>query len=482
MSEQVSARVEYMIDEHAARRPDHTALIFENRSWTYARLRAEVDRRAALLVATGLQPGDVVATTVPPCDDVAIAFFACCRADLTFLSLSPTLATVEQAALLARAGTRLVLTADGWTHPVYPGVSCLPLALPGTPDVAAMAEAAHRSATGDAEAIAIIQPTSGTTGVTPKLVQTPHRTLTWLRATPIWWASPMAVHYYPYPALFAVRGVCDGMWQGGTIVLSQATEPQRMEAEMAARGVTALGTVPAVVRLLGAQRRPPRRLALVVIRTVAATLPPVVQRAAERRYGATIVQEYACTEGGALLGTTYGGAPEGSIGRPYPGVTVRLVDEEGADVADGAIGELIVRSPGMMHGYLDSPAATARTLRDGWLWTGDLAHRDAHGFYFLEGRRALRINVGGHKVAPEEVEAVLEQHPSVREAAVVGAVDAVRGEVVRAVIVSRGEPPSARELRRFCHERLAGYKVPRYWEFRDDLPRSPLGKVLRQQL
>ncbi len=183
-----------------------------------------------------------------------------------------------------------------------------------------------------------------------------------------------------------------------------------------------------------------------------------------------------------MLGTPRGGTPTGSIGIPHPGVDARIVDEDGMYVPEGAIGELLICSPGLTLGYLDDPVATARTLRDGWLWTGDLARRDADGLYYLEGRRGLRINVGGFKVSPEEVEAVLEQHPGVREAVVLAMPDAARGEAVRAVIVPEGTPPSAGELRRYCRERLAGYKVPRRFEFRDELPRSPLGKVLRHKL
>ncbi len=182
-----------------------------------------------------------------------------------------------------------------------------------------------------------------------------------------------------------------------------------------------------------------------------------------------------------MIGTPRGGAPQGSIGTPYPGFRVRLLDEGGADVPDGEAGELLIHSPTRMLGYLGDPDATA-ILRDGWLHTGDPATRDADGYYFLAGRRTLRINVGGFKVAPEEIEAILMQHPAVREVVVLAAADARRGEAVRAVIVPHGEAPTVADLRRFCRTRLATHQVPRIWEFRDALPRSPLGKVLRHLL
>src|SRR5262249_43217526 len=160
-----------------------------------------------------------------------------------------------------------------------------------------------------------------------------------------------------------------------------------------------------------------------------------LQQSAARRYGIPIVSEYGMTECPAIMGMIAGTAPPGSIGKPLPEVDVRLVDEDGEPVTDGEVGELVVRSPNVMQGYFDDPAATAAILRDGWVFTGDLARRDEAGYYYLAGRQILRINVGGFKVAPEEVEAVLLRHPGVREAAVAGQPDQARGEVVRAIIV-----------------------------------------------
>jgi len=483
MDAPTAVRIETLIDDAAARRPNHPALIFGARSWTYAQLREEMDRRAAVLVEAGLQPGEIVLTTEPVTDHLALTFLACCRADLTFVALSAKLTPAEGTKLLERIGPAIVLTATGSPHPASATVRSGPLALPGASSAAACVEAMRRSGEGDAEAVAILQTTSGTTGGMPKIACTPHRLLTWRRATPSWWEGDDDVFYTVQPSLFMVRGFCEMLGCGSTIVLSDAVTPARMEIEMAAHRVTTLRTVPAVIGLLTEQRNAcPDGLILRVVRAGAAPFPPVLHGATERRYNATIVQEYASTEGGSMLGTPRGGAPEGSIGKPHPGVQARIVDEEGDDLPEGATGELLIRSPGLILGYLDDPAAAARTLRDGWLWTGDLARRDADGFYFLEGRRALRINVGGFKVSPEEVEAVLGAHPGVREAVVLAMPDAARGEVVRAVIVPEGAPPSAGELRRYCREWLAGYKVPRRFEFRDELPRSPLGKVLRHKL
>ncbi|MDQ2785690.1 MAG: AMP-binding protein [Chloroflexota bacterium] len=472
-------RIETLIANAASRHPKRAALIFSARRWTYGQLHAETERRAALLVAAGLMPGDVVGIAEPMSDDVVIAFFACCRAGIVPLYLSPNLTAAELTPLVVRSAAKRMLRVVPAPHPALPDLPVLPLALPGVPTD----HMPHHLAAHDADAVACLRTTSGTTGGMAKLVVSSHRMITWRYATGAWAKSPGGVYYFPQTTFFPIVDFCTVFGIGDAIILSHAMEPTRIEAEMAAHRATSLWSVPAVIRLLVAQSRPcPTGLMLREVRTGAAPLAPDVEQAVMVRYGARLSQKYASTEGGSMIGTPRDGAPVGSIGAPFPGVETRLVDVKGRDVPEGGMGELIVRSPGIMCGYLDDAEATAQAVHDGWLWTGDLARRDADGFYFLEGRRALRINVGGFKVTPEEVEAVLERHPAVREVVVMGIPDATRGEIVRAVIVSRGERPTVRDLRRFCRERLAGYKVPRHWEFRDDLPRSPLGKVLRHKL
>ncbi len=469
-------RLESLIESVAADHPERLALICGEQRWTYAALRAEMDRRAAMLVEAGLGVGDVVVTNERMTDTLAITFFACCRAGVALLALSPRATAAEVASLSTRAGARAVLTARGERHPMLPLLPALRLDLLGDPPDAALAAAMERSASGTADDVAIMQPTSGTTGSAPKLIPLPHRQLTWLHASPEATDDVSEIYYIPPPnPLYAlVLGI------GGTVVLSHTIEPEQMEREMTVTGATAIWAVPPVIRLLAEQATPPPAgLRLRVVRTGAMALSANSARQIEARYGVAITTEYGAMETGRLMGTPPGGMPEGSIGTPHPGVEVRLLDEDGRDASEGAVGELIARTPGMVRGYLDDPLATARAFPDGWFRTGDLARRDADGFYYLTGRTTLRINVGGYKVSPEEVEMVLEQHPAVREAVVFAKTDAARGEMVWAVVVPRGEPPTAAELRRFCRARLTGYKVPRGFEFHEELPRSLLGKVVR---
>ena len=171
-----------------------------------------------------------------------------------------------------------------------------------------------------------------------------------------------------------------------------------------------------------------------------------------------------------------------SIGAPVPGTDIRVVDAEGHDVPDGQPGELLVRGPQVMHGYWQRPDETARVLRDGWLATGDIASVDDDGYVYIVDRKKDMILVSGFNVYPNEVEAVLAAHPGVAEVAVIGTPDETAGEIVCAFIVRKDPALTEQALRDHCRQSLTAYKVPKVVHFRDDLPKSPVGKVLRKDL
>jgi acyl-coenzyme A synthetase/AMP-(fatty) acid ligase len=173
----------------------------------------------------------------------------------------------------------------------------------------------------------------------------------------------------------------------------------------------------------------------------------------------------------------------GSIGIPIPGVQLAVVDEAGRTLPDGQTGHLVARGDNVTPGYLDEPEETAAIVRDGWLWTGDLACRDADGFYFHRGRSKEILKIGGHRVDPVEIEQVLAAHPDVAEAAVIGEPDALKGQVAAAFVVLRpGRAASAAEIKKFCRERMPAYSVPATIRFLDALPRNAAGKPLRAAL
>jgi acyl-CoA synthetase (AMP-forming)/AMP-acid ligase II len=167
-----------------------------------------------------------------------------------------------------------------------------------------------------------------------------------------------------------------------------------------------------------------------------------------------------------------------SIGRPAPWIDVRLVDDGGKIVADGAVGEITLKSWVVMKGYYQDPEMTAEVIKDGWLHTGDLARRDKDGLYYIVGRKRDMIKVSGQLVFPSEVEEVLHKHPRVSEAAVVGVPDSIRGEIVKAFVVSKDKDPlSAQDIKDFCRAHLAHFKMPHDIQFMDALPKNRAGKV-----
>jgi acyl-CoA synthetase (AMP-forming)/AMP-acid ligase II len=173
----------------------------------------------------------------------------------------------------------------------------------------------------------------------------------------------------------------------------------------------------------------------------------------------------------------------GSIGLPVPSVDLRVVDDQGNEVASGVPGHIVARGPSVTPGYFAAPGDTAAILRDGWLWTGDLGHRDRDGFFYLAGRSREILKVGGHRGSPAEIEAALGEHPDVVEMAVAGVADALLGEVPGVLAVVRaGAGVTERDLQRFCGERLPPPMVPRIVRFAPELPRSPSGKIVRDEV
>jgi len=197
-----------------------------------------------------------------------------------------------------------------------------------------------------------------------------------------------------------------------------------------------------------------------------------------------IVQGYGLTESSPFATYNHERVHRpGSVGTPIENVEARVVDEADRPVADETLGELVIRGPNVMKGYLGKPAETAEALRGGWLHSGDIGYRDPDGYFYVVDRVKDMINVAGFKVFPREVEEVLFQHPAVSEAAVLGAPDTIKGEVVRACVVLRpGQDTTAGELAQHCRGRIAAYKVPVVVEFMPALPKNPTGKVLKKAL
>jgi malonyl-CoA/methylmalonyl-CoA synthetase len=213
-----------------------------------------------------------------------------------------------------------------------------------------------------------------------------------------------------------------------------------------------------------------------------APLPAHVHEAFRARFGHTILERYGMSEALMIMSNPYEGERRaGAVGPPLPGVSARIVDEEGAVVGDNEVGEVEIRSPHLFSAYWRRPDATAAAFRDGWFRTGDVGVRSEDGYYTLRGRRGDLIISGGFNIYPREIEELLLEDERVREAAVVGMKDEVRGEVPIAYIVA-DEGLDAAELEAVCRAQLASFKIPRVFIRIDALPRTALGKVQKHLL
>ena len=217
-----------------------------------------------------------------------------------------------------------------------------------------------------------------------------------------------------------------------------------------------------------------------------AALPVEVQREFEQITGGRLVEGYGLSEASPVTHVTpiYGLRKEGAIGVPFPNTEAKIVDlKTSEDLPVGEIGELAIRGPQVMQEYWNKPEETQGTLRDGWLLTGDLAKMDEDGYFYIVDRKKDIIIASGFNIYPREIEEVLFQHPKVAEAAVIGIPDEYRGEVVKAyVVLKEGETATTEEIIDFCRDKLARFKIPKVMEFRQELPKSMIGKVLRRVL
>ncbi|MBN1867657.1 AMP-binding protein [Candidatus Sumerlaeota bacterium] len=286
---------------------------------------------------------------------------------------------------------------------------------------------------------------------------------------------PMAYHFFVSVVLY--------LRYGCTVVVCRDQLAETILADAERFGATFLYAAPLHYRMLAADRSPLRFRTLERAISTSIGLPPDVARSFAKRFGIPIGQAYGIIEIGLPLANLDAAAERpDSIGRPLPGYEAALLDERGHPVEEGEIGELAIRGPGMFVGYLSPPRRRDEILRDGWFMTGDLAQRDAQGYVTIRGRCKSMINVGGQKVFPEQVEAVLDRHPCVKQSRVSAHVSASLGEVVHADVVLRPDvkPPTAEDIIEFGRGHLAAFETPQTVAFVKRIEETRSGKIARR--
>ncbi len=344
------------------------------------------------------------------------------------------------------------------------------------------------------EDLAFLQYTGGTTGEAKGAMLT-HRNVVANMEQASAWMSPRFVEggevvITPLPLyhVFSLTVNClVFMKYGGLNVL--VTNPRDFPAFIKLLQTREFTVVTAVSTLLNALMNQPGFSQIDFSRTkltVAGAM--ALQRSVAEKWKRTtksvVIEGYGLTEASPVVACNPvdGTDRVGTIGLPFPSTEVRLVDDDGNDAAPGQAGELVIRGPQVMKGYWNRPDETARVLKDGWLFTGDVAEIDADGFLKIVDRKKDMILVSGFNVYPNEVEGVVAEHPDVAEVGAIGVPDPHSGEVVKIVVVRRNNQASEKDLIDFCRTRLAGYKVPKHVEFRTEMPKTNVGKILRRAL
>lgn len=533
------------LDEAAARFPKQTALIFGARvgsrlmdkTMSYAELKRQVDRFAAALQRLGIKKGHRVAVMLPNCPQYVITAYAVWRLGAALVCCNPLYTPREIEYLLndsgaetmvvmssvyknvqsirAKTGLQRIIVAN--IKEYFPGLLKFLFTLTKEKkeghrlDFSADADTfAFQQLLDDAPAAARpvdVQPgdiatliyTSGTTG-RPKGAGHIHRSQAFNAAALNLWAGSrpgrdVMLAAMPFFHIYGLMVVLNTVVAGAlTAVL--IPNPRDMEHVLMAiqkHRINYYLGVPAMFVGFNNHPRTPHydMSSLKFATSAAAPLAPEVQTRFEQIAAAPMLEAYGLTETIVASMNPITGARPGTIGIPLPNTDMAVVDEETGTrfQPPGTAGEIIVRGPQIMKGYWNNPAATAESIRTGpdgkpdWFFTGDIGMMDAQGYFRIVDRKNDMIIASGYNVYPAEVEAVLYEHPKVLEAAVYGVADEKRGETVKAAVVLKpGESAGEGELIDFCRQQLAAYKVPCIIEFRSELPKSLIGKVLRRVL
>jgi len=507
----MSLNLATLLRESAKKHPDKKAIIINDVELTYGMVHGFAQKFAGALKKLGLHPGQHVALLLPNVPQFTIAYFGCHYAANAVVPLNVLLTADEIAYHLDDSDAVALIVWEGFFDQAQAGFNrvhgCKHLivvkqnrmdmtAPEGAHNFTAITMAADPvtdvPAT-SADDTAVILYTSGTTGK-PKGAELSHFNL-------FYNADYMTHLPLPYPIEESVALVVlplfhsfgqsvmqnAGIRAGGTLVLMPRFEPLQAAQIIHKYGVRMFAGVPTMyfAMLHHPEVTPEMLKSLGHCASGGAAMPMDVMNAFDEKFAVDILEGYGLSETSPVASfNPAGGKRVGSIGLPIWGVEFRLVDDAGTDVTTSdKPGEIWIKGHNVMKGYYKRPEATAESIVDGWFKSGDIATRDADGFYYIVDRKKDMIIRGGFNVYPREVEETLYAHPAIGEAAVIGVPSESHGEEVKAVVAFKpGHTATAEEIIAYCKEHLAAYKYPRIVEIRDSLPKGPTGKILKREL
>jgi long-chain acyl-CoA synthetase len=486
-----------ILTDTAKRLPDNAAIRLGGTELTYAELDDRSARLAAVLVEKGLHPGDRVGVMLPNVPEFPIAYYGVLRAGGIVVPMNVLLKQREIAFYLEDSGSKLLLAWHGFGEDARGGAEQAGADLIEVePASFAALLAGHEPAPGLAdtgeEDTAVILYTSGTTGK-PKGAELTHanlfrnadvssRTTSEIAAGDVVFGGLPLFHSFGQTVSMNAS-----LMVGACLTLVPKFDPGEALATIQRDSVTHFYGVPT---MYGALLHHPEResydtSSLRLCITGGASMPVEVLHGFEQAFGAIVLEGYGLSETSPVSSSNHPDRERkpGSIGTPLEGVEMKLFDEDDNEVAQGEVGEVVIRGHNIMKGYWQRPDATAEAMRSGWFHSGDMARVDEDGYFFIVDRKKDLIIRGGYNVYPREVEEVLYEHPKIREAAVVGVPHDQWGEEIGAAIVlHEGEELPPEEVSAYVRERIAAYKYPRLVWFLDELPKGPTGKILKREI
>jgi long-chain acyl-CoA synthetase len=486
-----------IVTESAKRSPEGPAIRLGELELSYGELDDRSARLATLLRGKGLEPGDRVGVMLPNVPEFPIAYYGVLRAGGVVVPMNVLLKRREIAFYLEDSGAKLLLGWHGFAEEAEAGaaeagaelVEVEPAALAATLDELEPTPALAETAEDDT---AVILYTSGTTGK-PKGAELTHANLSRnaevsSRTTCEIAAGDVVLGALPLFHSFGQTVAMNASLRvGACLTLVPKFDPGDALATMQRDRVTHFYGVPT---MFGALLHHPEResfetSALRTCITGGASMPVEVLRGFEDAFGAVVLEGYGLSETSPVACSNHPDKERkaGSIGTPIEGVEMRVVDDDDDPVAQGEVGEIVIRGHNIMKGYWQRPDATEEAMRGGWFHSGDMARTDEDGYFYIVDRKKDLIIRGGYNVYPREVEEVLYEHPKIREAAVVGIPHDEWGEEIGAAVVTmEGEELSPEDVSAYVKDRIAAYKYPRVVWFLDDLPKGPTGKILKREI